>query len=64
MHHFFFEKFSYRLRHKLGVDNKVADALSHRIALITTLRFEIMSFDCLKENYENDGDLGENWERC
>lgn len=60
----FLEKFPYRLRHKLGIENKAADALSRRVALLATLRYEIVGFDCLKNNYESDEDLGEKWKNC
>ena len=60
----FLEQFRYTFHHKAGIQNKVADALSRQSLLLTTLRTELVGFDCFKEQYATDEDFQDIWEKC
>lgn len=55
----FVETFPYVIKYKKGKDNIVADALSRRHALITTMEAKIMGFEQLTMSYETDPDFSE-----
>lgn len=53
----FIETFPYVIKYKKGKENIVADALSRRHALITTMEAKIMGFEHIKRIYEEDPDF-------
>ena len=60
----YIQRFHFTLNHKSGVTNKVAYALSRQASLLNTLCTEVVRFNCPKELYENNEDLGDIWDMC
>lgn len=60
----FIETFPYVISYKQGKENVVADALSRRYVLISTLTSKLMGFDQIKELYANDVDFGKIFADC
>ena len=46
--------FPYVIRYKQGKENVVADALSRRYALLSTLDVKLLGFEHIKELYAED----------
>ena len=57
----YIEKFSYKLVHKLGQQNRATDALSRQLALMRTLSLEIVGFETLTKLYAEDDDVKKVW---
>jgi translation initiation factor IF-1 len=60
----FIETFPYVIQYKKGKDNVVADALSRRYTLITTLDSRVLGFVYIKELYDGDHDFGDIFRTC
>ena len=60
----FIETFPYVIKYKKGKDNVVADALSRRYTLLTTLDAKVLGFVYIKELYESDIDFGDTYKLC
>lgn len=60
----FIETFPYVIKYKQGKENIVADALSRRYTLLSTLDAKLLGFEQLKDLYENDSDFQEIYKAC
>ena len=60
----FIETFPYVICYKQGKENIVADALSRRYALISTLDAKLLGFEHIKELYPLDQDFREEYRSC
>lgn len=58
------QEFTFVICHKSGSQNKVADALSRRIFLLTSMYATMTAFEALKEQYAHDPDFGKFWAAC
>ena len=54
----FLQDYIFILKHKAGVKNKVADALSQRVMILVAMSVEVIGFERLREEYESCLDFG------
>jgi hypothetical protein len=55
----FLQGYTFVLKHKSGWQNQVANALSRRIVLLTTMENQVIGFVALKDLYASDNDFWE-----
>ena len=53
------QAYTFVLKHRAGVENHAADALSRRHTLLSTVSIEVVDFDKVKENYEECPNFGD-----
>ena len=58
------ESFPYVIKYKHGKENVIADALSRRYALLTTLQTKLISFELIKDLHANNSDFCQVWNAC
>lgn len=54
----YLQEFTFSLRHQFGTLNKVANALSRQVALLTTMHTKVVDFDTLRELYTANPSFG------
>ena len=60
----FIETFPYVIKYKQGKENIVADALSRRYLLLSTLDVKLLGFEYIKDLYADDSDFGNVFNAC
>ncbi|KAK8934500.1 hypothetical protein KSP39_PZI014301 [Platanthera zijinensis] len=60
----FLQEYTFHIRHKPGVTNRVADALSRRAHLLGSLHLRLTDLDSQKESYATDPDFSIIWAEC
>ncbi len=58
----YIQAYTFVLKHKAGKENRVADALSRRSMLLTSVSTEVIGFERLKEEYEHCPDFKETYQ--
>uniref|UniRef100_A0A2N9HNF0 RNA-directed DNA polymerase n=1 Tax=Fagus sylvatica TaxID=28930 RepID=A0A2N9HNF0_FAGSY len=54
----YLQRYSFALKHKAGIENKAADALSRRVTLLSMMSTNVTGFDRLRDEYESCPDFG------
>jgi len=54
----FLQDYTFVLKHKADVENKVADALSQHVMTLVTMSTEVIGFERLREKYDSCPDFG------
>ncbi|KAJ8767539.1 hypothetical protein K2173_017608 [Erythroxylum novogranatense] len=60
----FIEIFPYVIQYKQGKENVIADALSRRYTLISTLSSKLLGFEYIRDLYASDSDFGNVFDAC
>ena len=55
----FLQPYLYVIKHKAGVENKVADALSRHMSILVAINNEVIRFERIKNDYESYPDFRE-----
>ena len=60
----FLQAYNLTIKHKVGVHNVVADALSRKHSLLTSMQVKVVGYEMVKELYEKDVVFGEILKMC
>ena len=55
----FLQRYYFVVKHRAGVKNKAADALSRRVSLLSIMSVKVTGFERLKDDYESCPNFGE-----
>ena len=55
----FLHDYTFILKHKVGVENKVVDELSWRVIILIIMSAKVIGFEKLREGYDSCPDFGE-----
>ena len=58
------QSFTFLIKHKSGVTNRVVDALSRRRSFLTEMKVEVLGFDEMKQFYDTNPNFFEAWREC
>ena len=53
----FLQDYTFVLKHKMGVENKAANALNRRVIILVVMSVEVTRFEALREEYESCPDF-------
>ncbi|GJX86205.1 RNA-directed DNA polymerase [Tanacetum coccineum] len=59
----FMQSYTFSIKYKAGILNKVADALSRRHTLLSTMQVQTIGYETFKELYVNDSDFAGIWQK-
>ena len=54
----YLQSYTFVLKHKVGSENRTADALNRRVTLLITSQVEVLGFERIKEEYKKFSDFG------
>nr|GEV83728.1 hypothetical protein [Tanacetum cinerariifolium] len=60
----FLQAYTFHIKHKSGVTNKVANSLSRRSSFLSTMKVNVHGFEIIKELYKEDKFLSKIIEQC
>lgn len=60
----YLQAFTFTIKHKKGVANKIVDDLSRRNLVIQEIQLESMGINAMKDTYQEDVDFKEAYEVC
>ena len=55
----FLQRYYFVVKHRVGVENKAANALSRRVSLLSIMSVKVTGFERLKDDYESCPDFEE-----
>ena len=55
----FLQRYYFVVKHRAGVENKAADALSRRVSLLSIMSVKVTGFERFRDDYESCPNFGE-----